>query len=194
MSCHETELLLGQAENRAAAADANAADQQDDIMQELRTLQVQLECTQLDKLRAERSRDDATAKLSRLMMAGVGVITGNPSAAGSLKGSTAASTPVKHTGGPGVCSPRGAPGSSKVSASASASPSKGLGNSSTASSSRSHPRATNNSTCSSPRDKHMSIKVAGNGLSVRGPRSPAGQSRVGEAQQKDQQYSVHTES
>eukprot|EP00878_Enallax_costatus_P038313 GHUV01043511.1.p1 GENE.GHUV01043511.1~~GHUV01043511.1.p1 ORF type:complete len:512 (+),score=226.56 GHUV01043511.1:875-2410(+) len=192
MSCHEAELLLGQAESRAAAANANAAEQQDDIMQELRMLQVQLERTQLDKLRAERSRDGANAKLGRMMMAGAGVNTGNTSAAGSLRGCTAASTPVKHTNGAGVGSLGGAAGFNTVSASAPVSPLKGLANASPASSSQSQPRASNNSASSSPRGGHLSIKVPGNRLSVRGPRSPTGYSRVGELQQKDQQMDVRT--
>ncbi|WIA35453.1 hypothetical protein OEZ86_003892 [Tetradesmus obliquus] len=43
MTCQEAELLLGEAECRAAAANASAVAQQDDIMHELRTLQSQLE-------------------------------------------------------------------------------------------------------------------------------------------------------
>jgi hypothetical protein len=70
MTCQEAELLLGDAECRAAAANASAVAQQDDIMQELRTLQTQLERSQLDKLRAERARDGVAAKLGRMLQAG----------------------------------------------------------------------------------------------------------------------------
>lgn len=94
LSCQEAELLLGEAEHRAAAANATAADQQDDIMQELRMLQAQLERTQLEKLRAERSRDGANSKLGRMMMVGVGSV----SAVGSLRAGSPAGSPAKSTG------------------------------------------------------------------------------------------------
>ncbi|KAF6264159.1 hypothetical protein COO60DRAFT_1698426 [Scenedesmus sp. NREL 46B-D3] len=70
MTCQEAELLLGEAECRAAAASASVTTQQDDIMQELHTLQTQLERSQLDKLRAERARDGVAAKLGRMLQAG----------------------------------------------------------------------------------------------------------------------------
>lgn len=147
-------------------------------------LQVQLERTQLDKLRAERSRDGANAKLGRMMMSGVGVSTSNLPIASGLRGSVARSLVMDDD-----ASLAGVAGFSHAhSTSAPVSPLKAVGSCSPANSSP-RPGVGGTSAHSSPRVNLLSVKAAG--LPARGPLSPGSHMRLGELQQKDQQYDEH---
>eukprot|EP00775_Hariotina_reticulata_P008796 gene8796-8975_t len=63
----ESDLLLAEADARALEAAASAAAQQEELLQELHSLQGEVERCQLGRLRAERMRDAVAVKLDRLI-------------------------------------------------------------------------------------------------------------------------------